>query len=86
VVDALGIAPIGTRRVRLPSGNVEEWRAAAILLRLADQEIPTICLIGPVGGQALLGAVTLEELALGIDPIGQRLVPIESYRMATALA
>lgn len=86
VVDILGITPIGTRRIRLPSGHVEERRAAAIVLKLGDQEIPTICLIGPVGDLARLGAVTLEELALGIDPIGQRLVPIESYRMATALA
>jgi hypothetical protein len=27
----------------------------------------------------LLGAVTLEEFALGVDPIAERLIPIRSY-------
>jgi hypothetical protein len=30
----------------------------------------------------LLGVVTLEELGLGIDPLGRRLVPVEFYQAA----
>jgi hypothetical protein len=29
--------------------------------------------------EALGGEVTLEEFALGVDPIGKRLVPVTSY-------
>lgn len=76
VIEALGVTAIGTRRVRLASGNVEEWPVGSILLALGEQELPTICLIGPVGGPALLGAVTLEEFALGADPVARRLVPV----------
>jgi clan AA aspartic protease len=79
VVEALGCQPIGTRRVLLANGREEEWSVGAILLTLEGQEGPTFCLIGPNGGPALLGAVTLEEFALGVDPVAKRLVPVRSY-------
>lgn len=79
VLEAIGSEPIGTRRVRLGDGRVEDWPVAATLLRLDGQESPTLCLIGPRGGPSLLGAVTLKELALGVDPVAKRLVPVTSY-------
>lgn len=79
VVETLGCQPIGTRRVLLANGREEEWPVAAILLTLEGQEGPTFCLIGPNGGPALLGAVTLEEFALGVDPVAKRLVPVRSF-------
>lgn len=78
VVDALGSQPIGMRRVLLANGREEEWPIGVVLLTLESQELPTVCLIGPDGGPALLGAVTLEEFALSVDPVGRRLVPVRS--------
>ena len=85
VIEALDIRQLGTRRVRLASGRVEEWPVGSVYLHLEGQEGPTFCLIGPPGGPALLGAVTLEGFALSVDPVGLRLVPVESYGMATAI-
>lgn len=79
VVDALGCQPISTRRVLRADRREEEWPVAAVLLTLEGQEGPTFCLIGPNGGPALLGAVTLEEFALGVDPVAKRLVPVRTY-------
>lgn len=79
VVDALGCRPIGTRRVLLANGREEEWPFGVILVILEGQELPTVCLIAPDGGPALLGAVTLEEFALSVDPVARRLVPVRSY-------
>lgn len=79
IVEALGCEPIGTRRVLLANGREEEWPVAAVNLTLDGQEGPTFCLIGPEGGPALLGAVTLEEFALGVDPVAKRLVPVRTY-------
>ncbi len=79
VVQALGSRPVGTRRVLLADGREEEWPAGSVLLTLEGQELPTLCLFGPDGGPALLGAVTLEEFALGVDPVAKRLVPVRSY-------
>jgi hypothetical protein len=63
----------------LANGREEEWPFGVVLLSLEGQELPTVCLIGPNGGPALLGAVTLEEFALGVDPVAKRLVPVRSY-------
>lgn len=83
VVEAIGCQPIGTRRVLLANGREEEWAVGVVLLTLEGQEGPTFCLIGPNGGPALLGAVTLEEFALGVDPVAKRLLPVRSYLTAT---
>lgn len=79
VVEAVGCHPIGKRRVLLANGREEEWPVGAVSLTLEGQELPTVCLIGPNGGPALLGAVTLEEFALGVDPVAKRLIPVRSY-------
>ncbi len=82
VVEALGCSPLSTRRVRLADGREEAWPITIVLVTLDDQELPTICLIGPPGGPALLGAVTLEEFSLSVDPVARRLVPATGYLMA----
>lgn len=79
VAETLGCTPIGTRRVLLANGREEDWPIGLVLMTLENQELPTVCLIGPNGGPALLGAVTLEEFALSVDPIARRLVPVRSY-------
>ena len=35
------------------------------------------------GGQPLLGAVTLEIFSLGIDPVNERLIPVEAFMLAS---
>jgi hypothetical protein len=35
-------------------------------------------------GPALLGAVALESLSLGVDPVARRLVPVDGFVMAGA--
>ncbi len=79
VVEALGCQPTGTRRVLLANGQEEDWPITVVQLSLQGQEGPTFCLIGPNGGPALLGAVTLEEFALGVAPVAKKLVPVRSY-------
>jgi clan AA aspartic protease len=75
VADALGLEPIETRRVRLADGREDLWPMAAIFVRIDGREVPSLAWIGPPGGAALLGAVTLNEFALTVDPSGSRLVP-----------
>jgi clan AA aspartic protease len=79
VVEAVGCQPISKRRVLLANGREEEWPVGAASLTLEGQELPTVCLIGPNGRPALLGAVTLEEFALSVDPVAKRLIPVRSY-------
>ena len=53
VAESLGCSPIGTRRVLLANGREEEWPIGLVLMTLENQELPTVCLIGPNGGPAL---------------------------------
>jgi len=46
----------------------------------------TICVFGEAGADALLGAFTLEGLGLGVDPVNQRLVPVELLLIGFGLA
>jgi len=84
VMEALGVRATEKRRVRLANGRADQWPITIITMGLEGQEWPTMCLVGPRGGPALIGAVTLEQFALGVDPVTMRLVPIESYLMACA--
>src|SRR5574337_1908265 len=83
VVEELGCRPIGRRLVLLADGREEEWPVGVVQLVLEGQEGPTFCLLGPNGAAALLGAVTLEEFALGVDPVAKRLVPVRTYLTLT---
>lgn len=79
IVDALGLEPIDRRQVRLGDGREERWGVGEIRIRVNEHECPSVCFMGPRGGPALLGAVTLEELGLDVDPTHKRLVPTTSY-------
>ncbi len=71
----LGVEPMGNRRFLLADGrraDMEYGRAWATIN--GDSEV-TIVVFGEDDAPALLGAYTLEGLALAVDPTSQRLVP-----------
>ena len=84
VVETFECAPVSHRRVRLASGHVETRPMTIVLVTLEAQELPTVCLVGPAAGPALLGAVTLEEFGLSVDPVARRLVPVDGYLMSSS--
>ena len=68
-IEALGGSAISERRVQLADGREETWPITVLLVTLAGEELPTIC---------------LEEFSLSADPVGRRLVPVSGYLMASA--
>lgn len=78
LADRLALASQRVQRVRVAGDRVEEWPVAEARLSLEGREVTTPCFIAPAG-PALLGAVSLESLFLGVDPVGKRLVPVEGY-------
>jgi len=76
VMEELGISPAFRRRFRLANGTEVERDCAQALVRVDGSQLITICVFGDEGSEPLLGAVTLEEMALGVDPLNQRLVPV----------
>jgi predicted aspartyl protease len=76
LADRLELVTQRMQSLRIAGDERVVWPVAEVRLHLEDQEAPTLCLIAP-GGPAVLGMVALETLLLGVDPVHQRLVPIE---------
>jgi aspartyl protease family protein len=76
VLQELGIAPAFRRRFRLANGEEIERDCAQATVAVDGSRLITVCVFGDEGSEPLLGAVTLEEMGLGVDPLNQRLVPV----------
>jgi aspartyl protease family protein len=79
ILESLGCRPVRAQRVILGDGRVEEWPVSQIEVECEGRRATTPVLMGPPAGPVLLGATTLEELGLGIDPLNRRLIPVDLY-------
>jgi len=74
-LEALGVTPQWRVPIKLADGRQEEWSATEVLMTIDGRTLHTTCLFGPREGLPLLGAVSLEQFALSVDPLAQTLVP-----------
>lgn len=77
LVDSLFVAPTGRRRFGLADGSIIERPIGDVFIRIAGEVHSTICILGDLETETLLGAVTLEEFSLAADPVNERLLPVE---------
>ena len=78
LAERLELAPRRSQAVVIAGGQRAIWPIAEVRLTLAEMEVTTPCFIAP-DGPALLGAVALESLFLGVDPVAKRLIPVEGF-------
>jgi len=71
--------------IQTASGRDESWPLTEVRLALDGTEVTTQCLIAD-GGPSLLGAVALESLLLGVDPVAKRLIPVKGFVGSVARA
>jgi len=83
VLNGIGLVPTSTRRVKLADGRIVQRNATIALITIGQETLPTLCLFGDEGSEPLLGAVTLEEFGLGVDPVGRALIPVVGHLAAT---
>jgi len=76
VLERLGIRAHGTRPFTLASGEEIERPVGRVWIGIEDEAEQTIVVFGKAGGQAILGAYALEGLALAVDPVNERLIPM----------
>ena len=74
-LEALGFGLQWRVPIMLADGRQEEWTETEILLTIDGRTLHTTCLFGPPGSLPLLGAVSLEQFALSVDPLTRALVP-----------
>ncbi len=79
VLERLGVRPAFRRRFVTTDGRILERDVAVTRVRLDGQVLPTPVVFGDLGGPVMLGAVTLEEFGLAVDPLGRRLLPVPGY-------
>ena len=73
----LGIAPTKREMFEYAGGQRVELDMAEAKARVAGRETTTWVIFGKEGTTALLGAYTLEGVFLGVDPYGQKLIPVQ---------
>lgn len=73
----LGIAPTGRRRFLIADGRRIQMDCGHAWATIDGESVITIVAFGEDNAPAVLGAYTLEGLALAVDPGAQRLVPAE---------
>ena len=67
-----------SQQVLIAGGRRAKWPVAEVRLSLNGRDVTTPCFIAP-DGPALLGAVALESLFLAVDPVAERLIPVEGF-------
>ena len=71
-----GVVPIMRQAFEFGHGEVRTMDVGQTWLRIDGREIITHVLFNDEGTLPLLGALALEGLFLGIDPVAQRLIPV----------
>lgn len=71
----LGVEPTYRRRLRLADGRLFEADVGEARVTVSGESVTTQVALGEDGSVPLLGALTLESLALAVDPVTRRLVP-----------
>ena len=77
VLEALGVRPVSTQRFRFAQGEVQELSIGYTRIRFAGNELMTQVIFNAEGTPPLLGALALEGAYMAVDPVGQRLIPVE---------
>ena len=76
ILSRLDIQPMARRSFRLADERLVEYPVGQARLRLDGDEFIVLVVFAPEGTTPLLGATTLETFSLGVDPKGQRPVPV----------
>jgi predicted aspartyl protease len=80
-LERLGVRPIREIKMRLADGSLHEQSVGWAMVKLDGLEDQTPVVFGEEGSPPAIGAVTLEIMLLGVDPVEQRLVPVIGWRL-----
>ena len=77
VLRDFGVDPIMEQRFEFGQGEVRTMEVGQTWLRVNGREIITHVLFNDEGTLPLLGALALEGVFMGIDPVSQKLIPVQ---------
>ena len=77
-LERLGVRPQRRFRLRLANGEVVEHEAGEVTAEMDGVRATIICIFGPGDAPTLIGAHTREAFLQAVDPVEQKLVPVEA--------
>lgn len=80
-LEAIGLAPEGTRTYRLADGRPLSFDTALARFELMGEFAGATVLFADDDATPLLGVVALEALALQVDPTRQQLMPVPALHL-----
>lgn len=72
----LGVVQEGYRRFELADNRIVEYPIGYARIRMDGNETVAQVVFAPEDTSPLIGATTLENLSLAVDPVRQQLVPV----------
>lgn len=73
----LGVEPLMRRTFKFAQGELRSMDVGQTWVRVDGREVVTLILFNDEGTPPLLGALALESLFLGVDPVGKRLITVD---------
>ena len=81
ILRELGVTPFVKQSFRFGQGEVRHMDVGQTWIRVEDREVITLVLFNEEDTQPLLGALALEGVFMGVDPVGKRLLNMEGLMM-----
>lgn len=75
LLQGLGVEPRWAQEFKLADGGTREMEVGEARVRAGSREVTTLVLFNDEGSPPVLGALALEGLFLGVDPVGQNSFP-----------
>ena len=85
ILNRLGVKPYRTSTFQLADGTQRELPVGRTWVKVDGQQEFTQVVFGGADSGPILGAVTLEEMGLAVDPVARRLVRVTKYLMEPQL-
>ena len=84
VLHELSVTPLMRHNFRFGQGEVRQMDVGQTWVRVEGREVITLVLFNDEDSIPLLGALALEGVFMGVDPVAQKLVPVEGLMMRTS--
>ena len=85
MLQALGVPINRSEQARLADGSRQKVEIGQTTIKLAGKQFITTVIFAEAGEPSLLGVITLEDALLAVDPVNNRLIPVEAKRYQTGL-
>lgn len=73
------------RNLKIATGEIIEREAGEIQITVKGETLTTLVIFGDEASEPLLGAVTLEQFGLAVDPINKTLIPVPELMLYSGL-